>query len=100
MGDGIQRADKGGIDQQQTVVEQADSVADFGLEGFELPADFQMPTTEEIEHDLALGESGWTSLLRISEGESGRTDPGFGRVNAGRSWRAFFWAAVTRDQSA
>jgi hypothetical protein len=96
MGDGIQQTDLGEIDKQQRVVEQAESVVYFELEGFELPADFQMPTTEEIEHDLALGESGWTSLMRTSVSESKRADSRLRRVYAGRSRRAFFWAAVAR----
>jgi hypothetical protein len=95
MGNGIQRAEVDGIDKQQRVVEQAESGTEFELDGFELPADFQMPTMEEIEHDLALGEPGWISLMRTSEGESARTDSRLRRVYAGRSWRAFvFLAAV------
>jgi len=46
-----------------------------GLGGFELPADFQMPTAEEIEHDLELSKPGWKSLLRSSEGEPDRAYP-------------------------
>jgi hypothetical protein len=34
------------------------------LDGWELPDDFQMPTTEEIEYDLDLGEPSWTGILK------------------------------------
>ena len=34
------------------------------MSGFVLPTDVQMPTTEEIEQDLALGSAAWRSLLR------------------------------------
>jgi hypothetical protein len=33
------------------------------LAGFELPADFSMPTTAEIEQILALGDRSWNSVL-------------------------------------
>jgi hypothetical protein len=100
MGDSIQRADEGGIDKQPRVAEQAENVADCELDGFELPADFRMPTTEEIEHDLALGEPGWMSLLRTSEDESARTDSRLRRVYAGRSWRVFAFVAAVSAMAA
>jgi hypothetical protein len=93
MGDGMQRADVSGICKQPRVVGQAESVPEFEFDGFELPVDFQMPTTEEIERDLALGEPGWMSLLKRSEGESARTDSKPRGTNAGRSWRAFVFVA-------
>ena len=31
--------------------------------GFDIPADFSMPTTAEIEQVLALGDRSWSSLL-------------------------------------
>ena len=34
------------------------------LEGWGLPVDFEMPSIEELENDLALGNPGWTGLLR------------------------------------
>jgi hypothetical protein len=45
------------------------SVEGYDLHDFASPTDFQMPTTEEIERDLALGNPGWKSLLRSSESE-------------------------------
>jgi hypothetical protein len=41
----------------------------YELDGFELPADLQMPTTAEVERDLALGKPGWKSRLRSPERE-------------------------------
>jgi len=45
------------------------SVEGYDLHDFALTTDFQMPTTEEIERDLALGKPAWKSLLRSSESE-------------------------------
>jgi len=46
------------------------------LEGWELPHDFEMPTQEDLENDLALGNPGWKSLLRPSPGPEDRVTPG------------------------
>ena len=35
-------------------------------DGFDLPADFSLPTVAEIEEILALGDRSWTSLLSPS----------------------------------
>jgi hypothetical protein len=55
--------------------EKSSSKADVNpaADDFELPADFQMPTVEEIEHDLALSKLGWTSLLNTAADESTQT---------------------------
>jgi len=45
------------------------SVGGYDLHDLALPTDFQMPTTEEIERELALGKPEWKSLLRSSEGQ-------------------------------
>jgi hypothetical protein len=50
------------------------SVEGYDLHDFALPTDFRMPTTEEIERDLALGKPGWKSLLRSSESEHTQCD--------------------------
>jgi hypothetical protein len=69
--------------------EKSSSNADINpaAHGFELPADFQIPTAEEIEHDLALGEPGWISLLITPARESTQTVSWLRGVRAG-SWRA------------
>jgi hypothetical protein len=51
------------------------SVAGYDLRDFALSTDFQMPTTEEIERDLALGKPAWKSLLRSSESEHAQGVP-------------------------
>lgn len=75
--------------------ERSSSNADVNpaADGFELPADFQMPTAEEIEHDLALGEPGWISLPNTSAEESTQTVSWLRGVYAG-SWRAFVFVAA------
>ena len=45
------------------------SVEGHDLNDLAFPTDFQMPTTEEIERDLAVGKPGWRSLLKSSESE-------------------------------
>ena len=35
--------------------------------GFDIPADFSMPTTAEIEQVLALGDRRWNSLLGTTQ---------------------------------
>ena len=47
----------------------------YDLHDFALTPDFQMPTTEEIERDLALGKPGWKSLLSSSESEHAQCVP-------------------------
>lgn len=42
----------------------------LALEGWKLPDDFQMPTLQEIENDLALASPGWQSLLRDPENQT------------------------------
>ena len=37
------------------------------LVGWDLPSDFGMASTDEIEEDLALGHSSWGSLMRVTE---------------------------------
>jgi hypothetical protein len=45
------------------------SVEGYDLNDWAFPTDFQMPTTEEIERDLAVGKPGWRGLLRSSKSE-------------------------------
>lgn len=37
------------------------------LVGWDLPADFAVASTDEIEGDLALGHPAWGSLMRVTE---------------------------------
>lgn len=37
------------------------------LAGFDIPADFSMPTTAEIEQILALGDRSWNSILGTTQ---------------------------------
>lgn len=37
------------------------------LVGWDLPSDFGMASTDEIEEDLALGHPSWGSLMRVTE---------------------------------
>lgn len=54
------------------------------LDGSELPRDFQMPTTAEIEQDLNLGEPSWTRLLKAHHRG---TDPSFADTRPATSKR-------------
>ncbi len=48
------------------------AVESYELDGFALSAEFQMPTSEELELDLALGKPGWKGLLRSSQSDPKR----------------------------
>lgn len=52
-----------------------DGVEGYELDGFALPADLQLPTTDEIERDLALDRPAWRNLLRSSESEPKQSRP-------------------------
>ncbi len=49
------------------------------LAGFDIPADFSLPTAAEIEQILALGDRSWSSLLAKARRLRG---PGGGRRGA------------------
>jgi len=55
-------------------------------------ADFEMPSTRELELELALGSESWRSLLATDESESERP-PTPGR----RSWESISGAPVHPD---
>lgn len=42
-------------------------IEDEQLAGWELPSEFRVASTDEIEEDLALGHPAWGSLLRVTE---------------------------------
>lgn len=63
-----------------TFIRSTDLAGVFKLDGFELPADFQMPSAEEIEQDLELGKPGWQGLLRSSESDPKQATGRFQRV--------------------
>ena len=66
----------------------AEEIRDIGaaLDGWELPVDFEMPTLEELENDLALANPGWKEILRPSIDQAGKpesrqaVDPRFKRI--------------------
>jgi hypothetical protein len=42
-------------------------IADEDLAAWEIPSEFRVASTDEIEDDLALGHPAWGSLLRVTE---------------------------------